>query len=112
MCSFFATVLYDELFYNNIKYYLQYWYYKLFILSYNNIKYFIYLFFVDYNFPLLTGEVFDSKYFKCLLHCYCGRKAGRGKGDNECYSETKPWGMLPGDQRRVTLPPRLKWPMK
>jgi hypothetical protein len=30
---------------------------------------------------------------------YCGRKAGRGKGDNECYSERKKnwsWGILPG----------------
>jgi hypothetical protein len=38
-----------------------------------------------------------------------------GKGDNECYSKTKEnqsWGILPGDQRRVTLPQRLKQPMK
>jgi hypothetical protein len=44
----------------------------------------------------------------------CGRKAGRGKGDDECYSETKlnwSWGMLPGDQRRVTSPQRLEQPM-
>jgi hypothetical protein len=35
--------------------------------------------------------------------------------DNECYSETKKnwsWGMLPGDPRKVTLPQRLKQPMK
>jgi hypothetical protein len=34
---------------------------------------------------------------------------------NECYSEIKEsqsWGMLPGDQRRVTSPQRLKQPMK
>jgi hypothetical protein len=33
----------------------------------------------------------------------------------ECYRETKKnwsWGMLPGDQRRVTSPSRLKWSMK
>jgi hypothetical protein len=38
------------------------------------------------------------------------RKAGRGQGHNECYSETeKPkWGMLPGDQRKFTLPERLE----
>jgi hypothetical protein len=38
-----------------------------------------------------------------------------GKGANECYSETKKnwsWEMLHGDQRRVTSPQRLKWPMK
>jgi hypothetical protein len=37
-----------------------------------------------------------------------------GKGDNQYYKETKKkWGlgMLPGDQRRVTLPQRLKQPM-
>jgi hypothetical protein len=36
---------------------------------------------------------------------------GTGKGDNECYSQTKKnwrWGMLPGNQRKVTLPQRLK----
>jgi hypothetical protein len=46
----------------------------------------------------------------------CGRKAGRKKGEiNECYSERKKnwsWRMLPGDQKRVTSPLRLKWPMK
>jgi hypothetical protein len=34
---------------------------------------------------------------------------------DECYSETKKkqsWGMLPGDQRRVTSSQRLKQPMK
>jgi hypothetical protein len=32
---------------------------------------------------------------------------GGGREINECYSETKEnwsWGMLPGDQRRVTSP--------
>jgi hypothetical protein len=41
--------------------------------------------------------------------------AGRGKEINECYNETKEnqtWGMLPGDQRRVTLPQKLEQPMK
>jgi hypothetical protein len=45
----------------------------------------------------------------------CGRKAGRGREINECYSKTKEnqsWGILPGDQRRVTSPQRLKQPMK
>jgi hypothetical protein len=35
----------------------------------------------------------------------------KGEGDNECYSETKEnqtLGMFPGDQRRVTLPQKLK----
>jgi hypothetical protein len=34
---------------------------------------------------------------------------------SKCYSETKEnqsWGMLPGDQRRVTSPQRLKQPTK
>jgi hypothetical protein len=34
---------------------------------------------------------------------------------NDCYSKTKEnwsWGMLSGDQRRVTSPQRLEWPMK
>jgi hypothetical protein len=38
-----------------------------------------------------------------------------GRRINECYSETKEnwsWGMLAGDQRRVTSPQRLKQPMK
>jgi hypothetical protein len=38
-------------------------------------------------------------------------RQGRGREINEFYSETKEnwsWGMLPGDQRRVTLPQRLK----
>jgi hypothetical protein len=45
-----------------------------------------------------------------ILYLYCGSKAGRGNGDNEWYSETKKnwiWGILPGDQRRVTLLQRL-----
>jgi hypothetical protein len=45
----------------------------------------------------------------------CVRKAGRGKGNNKCNSETKKnqsWGMLPRDQRKVTSPQRLKWPIK
>jgi hypothetical protein len=36
---------------------------------------------------------------------------GGGREINECYSKTKEnwsWGMLPGDQRRVTSPQRLK----
>jgi hypothetical protein len=47
-----------------------------------------------------------------------GNKAGRQGGRreiNECYSETKEnrsWGMLPGDQKSVTSPQRLKQPMK
>jgi hypothetical protein len=43
-----------------------------------------------------------------------GRQGG-GREINECYSETKKnqsWGMLPGDQRRVTSSQRLKWPIK
>jgi hypothetical protein len=43
-----------------------------------------------------------------------GRQGG-GREINECYSKTKDngsWGMLPGDQRRVTLPQRLKQSMK
>jgi hypothetical protein len=43
-----------------------------------------------------------------------GRQGG-GREINECYSKTKEnqsWGMLPGDQRRVTLPQMLKQPMK
>jgi hypothetical protein len=38
-----------------------------------------------------------------------------GKKINEFYSKTKEnqsWGMLPGNQRRVTSPQRLKQPMK
>jgi hypothetical protein len=44
--------------------------------------------------------------------------AGRQKGEreiNECYCKTKKnqsWGMLPGDQKRVTSHQRLKQPMK
>jgi hypothetical protein len=46
-----------------------------------------------------------------------GNVAGRQAEEeiNECQSETKEnqsWGMLPGDQKRVTMPQRLKWPMK
>jgi hypothetical protein len=47
-----------------------------------------------------------------------GNVAGRqgvGRENNECYCETKKkwsWGMLPGDQRKVTSPKRLKQPMK
>jgi hypothetical protein len=43
-----------------------------------------------------------------------GRQGG-GREINECYSETKEnqsWGMFPGDQRRVTVPQRLKQPVK
>jgi hypothetical protein len=43
-----------------------------------------------------------------------GRQGG-GREINECYSKTKKkrsWGMLPGDQRRVTSPQRLEQPMK
>jgi hypothetical protein len=42
-------------------------------------------------------------------------RQGRGREINECYSGTKKnwsWRMLPGDQRRVTLPQRVKHPMK
>jgi hypothetical protein len=42
-------------------------------------------------------------------------RSGEGREINECYSKTKEnwsWGMLPGDQRRVTSPQRLKQPMK
>jgi hypothetical protein len=42
-------------------------------------------------------------------------KQGEGREINECFSETKKnriRGMLPGDQRRVTLLQRLKQPMK
>jgi hypothetical protein len=41
-----------------------------------------------------------------------GRK---GEEINECYSKTQEtwsWGILPGDQRRVTSPQRLKQSMK
>jgi hypothetical protein len=45
-------------------------------------------------------------------YSYCGRKAGRGKGDNECYSETKKsqsWGMLPGGRpEKGYLAPEIK----
>jgi hypothetical protein len=44
-----------------------------------------------------------------------GDVAGRQGEINGCYSETKKnrsWGMLPGDQRRVTSPQRLKQPIK
>jgi hypothetical protein len=43
-----------------------------------------------------------------------GRQRG-GREISECYSKTKEnrsWGMLPGDQRRVTLPQKLKQAMK
>jgi hypothetical protein len=43
-----------------------------------------------------------------------GRQGG-GREINECYSKTKEnqsWGMLPGGQKRVTLPQKLKQPMK
>jgi hypothetical protein len=43
-----------------------------------------------------------------------GRQGG-GREINECYSETKEnwsWGMLPGDQGRVTSLERLQWPIK
>jgi hypothetical protein len=40
------------------------------------------------------------------------RKAGRGDGDNECYSEAKKnwsWGMLPGVRpEKVHLVPEVK----
>jgi hypothetical protein len=43
-------------------------------------------------------------------------RQGRGRRESkECCSETKKnwsWGVLPGDQRRVTLPQRLEWLMK
>jgi hypothetical protein len=58
---------------------------------------------------------FDSEVGPCIKGEECGRKAGRGKRDKECYSETKEnriWGMLPGDQRWVTSPQRLKQPTK
>jgi hypothetical protein len=41
-----------------------------------------------------------------------GRQGGGGE-INECFSKTKEnqsWGLLPGDQRRVTSPQRLKQP--
>jgi hypothetical protein len=47
-----------------------------------------------------------------------GNVAGRhgvGREINEYYSETKKkrsWGMLPGDQKKVTSTQRLKHPMK
>jgi hypothetical protein len=43
-----------------------------------------------------------------------GRQGG-GREINECYSETKEnqsWGVLPGNQRRLTLLQQLKQPMK
>jgi hypothetical protein len=45
----------------------------------------------------------------------CGRKARRGREIHECYSKTKEnwsWGMLSGDQGRVTSLQKLKQPMK
>jgi hypothetical protein len=42
-------------------------------------------------------------------------RQGVGRKINECYSKTKEnqsGEMLPGDQRRVTLPQRLKQAMK
>jgi hypothetical protein len=42
-------------------------------------------------------------------------RQGTGREINEHYSETKKnwsWGMLPGDQRRVTSPQRLEQQMK
>jgi hypothetical protein len=42
-------------------------------------------------------------------------RQGREREINECYSKTKEnwsWGMLPGDQKRVTSPQRLEQPMK
>jgi hypothetical protein len=58
--------------------------------------------------------LFDPKEGPCIKG---GNVAGRQGGEkeiNECYSEPKKtsWGMLPGDQRRVTLPQRVKQPMK
>jgi hypothetical protein len=48
----------------------------------------------------------------CILNWFCGRKAGRGKGDNECYSETKKnrsWGMIHGVRpKKGHLSPEVK----
>jgi hypothetical protein len=48
--------------------------------------------------------------------CYIvAGKQGGGREIDECYSKTKEnqsWGMLPGDQRRITSSQRLKQPMK
>jgi hypothetical protein len=43
--------------------------------------------------------LFDPKVGLNIKGGKCGRKAGKGMGDNECYSETKKkwsWGLLPG----------------
>jgi hypothetical protein len=43
-----------------------------------------------------------------------GRQGG-GREINEFYSETKKiqiWGRLPEDQRSVTSPQKLEWPVK
>jgi hypothetical protein len=40
---------------------------------------------------------------------------GGGREINECYNKTKEnqsWGIFPGNQRRLTLPKRLKQPKK
>jgi hypothetical protein len=59
--------------------------------------------------------LFDPKVGPIIKGWNVAGRHGGGREINECYSETKEnqgCGLLPGNQRRVTLPQRLKQPMK
>jgi hypothetical protein len=58
--------------------------------------------------------LFDTEVGPSIKGEHMAARQGGGREINECYSETKKnqsW-VLPGDQRRVTLPQRLKQSMK
>jgi hypothetical protein len=53
--------------------------------------------------------LFDPKVGLSIKGGDVARRQGGGREINECYSKTKKnwsWGMLAGDQKRVTSPPR------